>query len=446
MSQYYLKIRSAALLVIIALAAPLSAQQPVNENALFADSASVTAAPVRSDSQQLRNPGQQKSTGISGAFTSAALGSLDRDYFSDAAYRHTALATWITGDLNLDVRLNGGFKAFASMEATYRPVAGETAGGNDSNITFSLPELFLDANYRNKVYFRTGKQVLQWGRCYFWNPTDLINIEQKPFIAKIGLRQGTYGVKLHAPFGTRYNAYGFIGTYQAARPDEVAAAAKFEFLAGGTEMAFSAWGKRHNDAVYGYDVSSRLLGIDINGELGLHRRYRLRTVSFTTGDTGIEYKPWIPRACLGLSRSFQVGQIKDRLSTVLEIYYNQVGTTDKTIDLPDNPAFLAALPGGFSFADLLIARGYYQPNNYSRYYAAWFGSLAKFIIPDLTLTVNAIANINQGCAILTTGVSYTNLSDFSLGFSINSFIGPDNTEYTLQRNGAQIQLTAGIAF
>ena len=213
---------------LFGLALSASAQQPVDENALFADSVSVTTAPARADSQQLRNPGQQKSTGLSGTFTSAALGSLDRDFFSAAAYRHTALATWITGDVNLDVRLSGGFKAFASMEATYRPVSSE-ATGQDSNLAFSLPELFLDANYRNKIYFRTGKQVLQWGRCYFWNPTDLINIEQKQFIQKIGLRQGTYGVKLHAPFGTRYNAYGFIGTYQVNRPDEVSAAVKFEF-------------------------------------------------------------------------------------------------------------------------------------------------------------------------------------------------------------------------
>ncbi|HTY08811.1 MAG TPA: hypothetical protein VMF29_06575, partial [Candidatus Edwardsbacteria bacterium] len=175
------KITPVVAIFALGFASFASAQAPVDENALFADSASVTQAPLRADSALLKNPGQSKSTGISGTVTSAALGSCDRDFFSDRTYRHTALATWITGDLNLDARLAGGFKAFASVEATYRPIATETAAGNDSNIAFSLPELFVDANYRNRVYVRSGKQVLQWGRCYFWNPTDLINIEQKQF-------------------------------------------------------------------------------------------------------------------------------------------------------------------------------------------------------------------------------------------------------------------------
>lgn len=433
---------------LLALSLSASAQTPVDEDALFADSATVTAAPLRADSQLLKNPGQQKSVGFSGTVTSAALGSMERGYFLEgASFGRTALATWITGDLNLDARLPGGAKAFATAEVSYRPLAAEGAAGNDSNIALSLPELFLDANWRGRIYLRSGKQVLQWGRCYFWNPTDLVNIEQKPFIAKIGQRQGTYGLRLHAPFGTRCNLYGFAGTGQAARPDQVSGALKFEILAGATEMAVSAWGKRHQDAVYGFDVSSRLWGVDVSGELGLHRRYRLRTISFASGDTGVEYKPWTPRACLGLGRSFQVAEVKDRLTAVLETYYNQVGSTDRRIDLPALPAPLAALlPAGFSFADYLTARGYYQPNNYSRWYCAWFGSLAKFIVPDLTLTVNAIANLDQGCAILTTGVSYATLNDFTLGLSVNAFLGPDGTEYTLQGNGAQVQLTAGLAF
>ncbi|MCU0606389.1 MAG: hypothetical protein MUF78_02945 [Candidatus Edwardsbacteria bacterium] len=430
------------------LATWASAQPPVDEDALFADSATVTAAPLRADSALLRNPGQARTVGFSGTVTSAALGSLERGYFLEgASFGRTALATWITADLSLDARLPGGTKALATAEVSYRPTAAEGATGGDSNIALSLPELFLDANWRGRIYLRSGKQVLQWGRCYFWNPTDLVNIEPRAFIAKIGQRQGTYGVKLHAPFGTKYNLYGFAGTAQAARPDDVAGALKLELLAGATEMAVSAWGKRHHDPVYGLDLSSRLLGVDVSGELALHRRYRLRTISFATGDTGIERKPWTPRACLGLGRSFRVGEVKDRLTAVLEAYYNQVGSTDRTIDLPQLPAGLAAaLPAGFSFADYLAASGYYQPNNYSRWYCAWFGSLTKFIIPDLTLTVNAIANLNQRCAILTTGVSYSTLSDFSLDLSVNGFLGPNSTEYTLQGNGAQVRLAAGLTF
>ena len=51
----------------------------------------------------------------------------------------------------------------------------------NQDTTLLIKEVFVDFNLANTVYFRAGKQVLKWGTGYFWNPTDLINIEHRSF-------------------------------------------------------------------------------------------------------------------------------------------------------------------------------------------------------------------------------------------------------------------------
>ena len=48
---------------------------------------------------------------------------------------------------------------------------------SDENTEYRLKNS-LSIPTEDKIYFRTGKQVLKWGRSYFWNPTDLINVEK----------------------------------------------------------------------------------------------------------------------------------------------------------------------------------------------------------------------------------------------------------------------------
>jgi len=135
------------------------------------------------------------------------------------------------------------------MEARYAP---------DSGATFKLSELFIDANYKKRFYVRIGKQVLQWGRCYFFNPTDLINVEKKSFLLKLGAREGAFGMRVHVPFGTFANLYGFVDTRGAVQPDQMAGAAKAEVLIGGTEMAIGFWNRRKAVPVYSFDISATL--------------------------------------------------------------------------------------------------------------------------------------------------------------------------------------------
>jgi len=381
---------------------------------------------------------EKKTLGFSGEFVSV---------LEDVVYSSSTgnpVNSYVVGNLMLDARLKNGVKAFANMETSYQSRSRET--------TSILREAFLDFNMDRRVYFRTGKQVLQWGRCYLWNPTDLINIEKKPFVRKIGYRDGAYGVKFHVPFGTDYNIYGFLDTGSADEDRDLGGALKFELLTGKTEMAFSGWAKRNRSPVFGYDLSSRLGGMDIAGEVSVAKRDNTRFLRNEGGILAIYRKndKWVSKAAINLSRGFRLGNFNDRLTVAAEFFYNQTGYTkspfrDRALYGFSGPLASLGFPAGTK-GQFLLGNGLYEPNYLSRYYGAVFTSLSRFIITDLTLTMNYVRNLNDRSGVFSTGLTYKNINDFSAGCLASAYLGPARREYTFSGARFMAQLTAGVSF
>lgn len=441
-------------LALLGLAGAVFAQDiSVDENALFSDTSSITDSTEmsRRASQEAKG-GATKTVGFSGNILAVSQAGLTRRYFDHPDAAESNLTNAAIGDLALDVRMLRGYKAFADLEWSYVPPAPSGAIA-DSGASWRVPEMFLDANIAHRAYFRLGKQVLQWGRTYFFNPTDLINVERKSFFRRIGSREGVYGAKAHVPFGTAWNLYAFLDVHGVQRPDSLAGAFRAERLWGRTEMSLMVWDRGGRDPVYGADVSTRLLGLDFNAELALHQEFESRTVSFTGSvpSVGTKRDEWAPRASMSLGRSFRVSGIQDRLTTVGEYYYNGPGNTERRLGLA---SFLAALgpigPGtgltGANGMSALAASGFYEPNSYSMHYAAFFATFNRFLRRDLTLTFNTIGNLNQGCALISSGIAYRDLNDFGLSLWVNGFAGPKDTEYTLSGQAVQVQMIAETAF
>ncbi|MDO8804951.1 MAG: hypothetical protein Q7R35_10995 [Elusimicrobiota bacterium] len=419
------------LLIFVLLPAAVSAEDAASELEMFSVPEVVTQAASTAGAAE-----ERKSLGFSGEIVSV---------LEDVVYSSSAgnpFNSYIVGNLMLDARLKNGVKAFANMESAYYSKTRETSS--------VLREAFLDFNVSRRVYFRTGKQVLQWGRCYLWNPTDLINIEKKPFVRKIGYRDGAYGVKFHMPFGTDYNIYGFLDTGSAAEGRDLGGALKFELLTGKTEMAFSGWAKRNRLPVFGYDLSSRLGDVDIAGEVSAARRDNTRFIRNDGGVLRVYRKKddWVAKAAVNFSRGFRLGNFNDRLTVATEFFYNQTGYVKSPFR--DKAAYgfsgPLALLGAGTKAQFLLGNGLYEPNYLSRYYGAVFTSVSRFIITDMTLNLNYVRNLNDHSGVLSTGVTYKNLSDFSAGCLASAFLGPAKSEYTFSGAKLMVQLTAGVSF
>ncbi len=427
------------------------AQDVINEDELFSTPESIFETGKIIDNTFQEE--EKKELGISGKATSV-VEYTDRRTENINDDKDTTLSTYIVGNLFFDARLKKGIKCFADTEIQYNSSTDEE--------DFSLREFFLDFNVKNSVYFRTGKQVLQWGRCYLWNPSDLINVEKKTFQEKVGSREGAYGMKMHIPFGTRFNIYGFLDTGDVRTSDEIGAAGKFEFIVGGTEMAFSAWNKKGYRPVFAYDFSTRILGIDTVGEAAFSYGDNYEKLKIENGalTSYREENEWIPRLGINFGKSFDFEDVNDRISINLEFYYNEGGYTDNVLSDPkiypfskpiiiSDPSAPSANPQEITSGtkrDFLLYNNLYEPYNFSKYYVALFTTTRKFILSDMNLILNMIENLNDESFILTTGVHYTNINDFSIGLSLYSFFGKKNGEFTFGNNTNTVQLTFGIVF
>ncbi len=428
------------------------AQNQVDENALFADTSStVDSAKVVNTKEAIKNAEEKKSVSFSGEVNAYANPAFSRTWFDDPKSDNTGFSSLIAGNALLDVRLIGGAKAFADMEASYTPTRALSPPGSgsvfttDSGAQLFLRELFVDANYHKLIYVRAGKQVLQWGRCNLWNPTDLVNVERKTFIAKMGHREGTYGVKLHIPYRTVFNFYSFIDANDAPTVSDLPVSIKAEVLFGRTEMAVSAWKRSGWQPVFGFDLSSQLFNVLIAAEASLRNGRDMPTLDVRDSilrltDMG---NTWIPRIAVNLTKFFPLNGVADRLMLSGEFYYNNAGYDTNMFNDRRVGQLLALL---LNSGERSPASRLYEMNSYSKYYAALFTSISRFIIEQMTFSCNAIGNLNQKCFVVSMGVSYQSLHDFNFGVSFDAYPGRKHTEYTFMDNGLTVRVQAGIVF
>lgn len=413
---------------------------PPDEGEMFGDTLQVVDSASRA--APAAKPAETKTIGLSGSVLAHASAGADRDWFGEYAGSRTGMAAGSVGNAILDVRLQRGFRAFADIEWALDAGRGDSAA-------FRVPESFLDANIARKAWFRAGKQVLQWGPGWFFNPTDLINVERKSVIRRLGAREGVFGAKAHVPFGTKANFYAFLDAEKVSRPDSLTGAVKAEFLAGRSEMAVMAWGGGGRDPVYGADMTTRLLGLDLTAEAALHSGFISRSLRVEGGFPRIEEsrREWQPRGSLGVGRGFGMGGIPDRITVNAEYYYNHPGSDAGSMPYAD--LLQAAAAAGFTPEAALAAAaayGAYQPNSYSRHYLAVFALWNRFFRSDLTLSCNALANADQGSAFLAASLGYRDINDFGLTFTVSGSAGPEDAEYVLGGDAVRLQILAEAVF
>ncbi len=439
----------------------ISAEEMFDEDALFADTNMTVDSASLVDNQRIIGDSQKTTAGFSGTVNSVAEVAFTRSFFDKLKRKEIIPSAYIVNNLMLDVRMAKDVKAFSNLELIFRP--------DSSVFDINLQELFLDFNIKRMVYFRTGKQVLQWGRCYFWNPTDLINIEKKSVEPQIGYREGAYGVKMHIPFGTKYNIYGFGDMKQLMSVDSLAGAIKGEMLIGTTEIGAAVWGKRTREPVFGFDFSTRLLDFDITGEMSLESG---KNVSFikglhknepmlefmkraAQGDKEIDLnakadKRVVPKMCIGISRSFDLLEVKDRITVITEFFLNQAGVDGDFYDEHDVKALFDALAkdtsGRLGGQLNSLRTRFSKPNEFSRYYLSLFTTVNKFIIPEMSLQLNSIINFEQSAALLIGSLQYTTLHNLFAGLTVSGAIGGPETEYTMYGNALSFRLNIGINF
>lgn len=416
--------------------------QEINEDELFSDTALILVDSSIMVTASTKLDGLDSTVvSFSGQVTSVAAVRLKEQWFSTLERQYIAPSSMMLSNCFFDIRLPFNVKSFADAETHYVP-------GVENGLTLTMPELFLDLNIARRAYFRMGKQVLQWGRGYFWNPTDLVNVESKSFIPKIGSREGTYGIKVHIPFGTTWNIYGFLDMNELGSVDSMAGAARLELLVGGTEMGMALWSKRFKDPVFGFDFSRTVFTVSVTGEMSVTRgtNYIIPDVKHSSllnksgrgaplVFTNAGSSP-VVRLSAGLMRMFDVLDVDDRMTVVTEFYYNGAGLGGNIFEEYALNEAIGQLGPSVMTMDLSLAK----------YYGAFFVTVNKFLLSEMSLQCNGMANFNQQCAVLAAGVTYATLHNLSIGALCIAHVGPKVSEYTLMGRDATVRVTAGVIF
>lgn len=437
---------SLGILMLVSLSPLIAADRTIDEDELFTGETTVEEANkvVAEDvDRELRD----RRLGISGecraqsTFTNYAptpdwLGNQDEDGFQNL----------LSTDLFLDFRFQKGVKSFLSVGTDFYPdeysarSAGVSGAGEADRVDCTVNEFFADANWKNKVYCRVGKQVLKWGPGYFWNPTDLINIAKKDFFKLDGSREGTTGIKVHLPTGVKRNIYFFAGLEDAGSLTDIPMAGKYEWLAGKSEMSLSVWSKGHRQPVFGYDISTWIGKVNCWGELSLAAGRDTR--KFDAELRLLPSEGWYTKVSIGLNRKFNYGEYQDRISLTGEFFYNQAGYAD---NLYQKIAAQNDADRRQKLRDAYLNE--YQAYQNSQYYLAVFGTVTKFLIPELTLKVNGINNLVDHSLILSAGISYQpTLKELYYNFEINSFQGDSDSEARFLGKTHQLQLGVAVKF
>ena len=399
----------------------------INEDDLFSDSEMVVETQEMIDDSVMTET-DKSSISLTGSLYNHNYYSTVRDDYilnnpyvdNDGEYTGS-----LTSNLLLDMRYRDGIKGFVNSDFIYYFEGIYEPGKSDKTYAdVALREYFIDFNLKRKIYFRLGKQYLKWGRNYFWNPTDLINVEKKDFLDPDKNLEGTRGVKIHMPFGTKYNIYGFINLEDHDHFRDISYALKFEFLVGDTEMAFSGNYKKGFNPVFGYDFSTRLFRIDWQGEMSISRGENRDSLLPVVDDEGnISYTTtrredeWFPKASLGFSKAYDLMDINDRVTIRGEFFYNRAGYGYNVFD---NLSSLLSL----LYNDL------YEPNHVSKYYASFFTTVQQFIVSDASFSLNVMSNLTDGSGIIYSSLSYNPWYDFFINLTASFYVGDGRDEYT----------------
>ncbi|HYW81817.1 MAG TPA: hypothetical protein VFB30_01080 [Spirochaetia bacterium] len=406
----------------------------------FFNSSTVEAPQGTAEKKNITEEIEKERVGLSGILQGQGSYNMTRDFVQGlAGTSGNALSNAMMGDFLVDARLLKSFRAFVDLNVTYltggaplvhdfteiAPVPGSPLIVSENQTTFlDVKEFFVDFNASNTLYFRLGKQVLQWGTGYFWNPTDLINIEHKSFTNLTALRDGVFGLRSDVVFSRDFHLYTFLNLNAIQDITDVAFAARSEFLVGAFEFGFSGWLKSNKLPVFGTDLTAPFFwSTNLTAE-----------ASFSWGDNQPHLNPdgvttstirdrLVPKVDVGLSRTFDAFDVQDRISVNVEFFYNGAGYDDNMFQKLINPL---ALQTFFST--------YYQPGYYGTYYAAFFVTVSKFILNEMTLSVSGLSDLSDSSAIAFVGLAYDPVNNFELSLQLGTYLGPNNTEYTVSLN------------
>ncbi len=150
--------------------------------------------------------------------------------------------------------------SFTSEIRTNYPFVQQITTGTGSTASttvvpdFTVWSLYAKFTWNDSLFFTFGKQPLKWGTGYFFSPADDVFAQSAVDVSNpTAPREGPLAFKVQYPIPTTEDNLYFIAAFPASNsattlasylPQDIAVAAKAEFLFGNTELAAAGYYQR----------------------------------------------------------------------------------------------------------------------------------------------------------------------------------------------------------
>lgn len=321
----------------------------------------------------------------------------------------SSLDTKLEASLYFDSRPSTDFRVFGKLKFDY-PFSVPAGTGGLTIPDISVFELFSDFAIGDRVFFRAGKQTVKWGVGYFFSPADVLSLEPINPEEPTQEREGPLSVKAELPFGLN-TLTAYVVDNNVLKPDELAVAAKVDFVVGGWELSVGGFYQRDlvpravlmaTGSIWRFNLFAEAVGsygadrvflesipVDAQYPYGI-RTYRIQDRLFA-------------EATAGFSLSFPV----QNLTFTAQYFYNGTGYVSAgsggsaTLLETAMGALGAAAAGGpspgFTGADLV---------SFGRHYAAATAAVSKIGTDDLGASIFWLGNMSDFSGTVKPGLSY----------------------------------------
>jgi hypothetical protein len=418
--------RSAALLLLL-LASPLAAQQEEeNYEELFEGEILEAEEPLFDDELVEDSKGGESSEEVSpeeAFLVSEQLewgGSFELELSTQVEWaRYTApwerafwqdgdpsLTTRLSGDLFFDARPERDFRVFGKVKADYRV---------PSDWEVEIFELFSDFQLRDRLYFRAGKQTVQWGVGYFFSPADVLSLvsidPEDPEVQ----REGPVAVKTHFPFGA-HNAYLFLIANDIDEPYQIAVAPRLELLLGDYELGIGAF--------YQTDLTPKGM-MTLTGPFRDLDLFAEAMVQWGSDRTFVEFTP--PPSTYSIDRrllfsgtaGFGYRNSEWNLTLFAQYYFNGQGYKEQ-FSFTSTAVGAALLAGEIAATDLI------DPG---RHYLAASIGWSEVLDSDFSLSLFYMANFSDSSGLINPSVTWEPVKHVGLSTGIRLSYGESGDEY-----------------
>lgn len=469
----------AAIIAAAALSAAVYAQEAIviDEEALFGEDSGDTVEQVAAGEKDaaVKTFLKTDTVRIGGSFTGSAGADWKmNDPWGAPALDSHGLDTEAAGSLFFDARPDEDFRVYGKLKASYpfstaRLVAlnGYTAPvlnpllvdpenstiATINQLNVSIFELFADWTYKDSLFLRFGKHTVKWGVGYFFSPADVINLGAIDPLDPEAQREGPVSLRVHYPvLGTQTNlwAYAIMPQGEDPKPEEIAGAAKLEFLAAKRwEIGLGGYYKYDSPPRAMLTASGSIWKFNVFGEAvgawGSDKSFVTRVSKNLVSTNFIETAKYEDRLFFSGTAGFSYKNSDEDLIIYAQYLYNGEGYANEDrkariaearTDEAAIRASLASLNAPASAFSKFLKGLIYDSG---RHYAAASAS-KSFLDEDLTLGALIWANLSDLSGWARPYISYELFDKTSLELSATFVFGSGDSEYVVWNDGAALTL------